>query len=254
LTEPRLGATTSKLNAGGRRTSFRQQPIPLARLAHLRENAYRALSQSLLSPTEDVASLAGSLLSEWTSDPSLPGEFPFSTDLLRLHSVWAGMDQQDLKQLKTRYVALFVAATGGIPCPPYESTYLAGNPGDEGHVLAAIERDYATVGLYLSPEQKQSPDHISMELEFMAILCGREADAWESKEPTRAVRLLEKESRFLDQHIGLWLPALVRDIETADADGAYSTIGATALAFVTHDRDLCDELAHALPADEESAK
>jgi TorA maturation chaperone TorD len=252
VTAARRGTTSSRQNAGGRKTSFRQQSISLARLAHLRENAYRALSQSFLSPTEDTLSAVADHLEEWTNASSIPGEFSFSTQLLRLHEICDGIDEQKLTRLQNRYVALFVTATGGVPCLPHESAYVAGTPGDEAQVLADIERDYATVGLYCSPAQKQPPDHISLELEFMAILCGREAEAWDMKEAKRAVRLLEKEHGFLDQHLGMWLPTFTRAVNAADAGGVYSRIGDALLAFVTHDSDLGEELADAFATSEGS--
>jgi ferredoxin/TorA maturation chaperone TorD len=157
------------------------------------------LSQSFLAPTPEVASAVVELTDAWAADQSLAAEFAFSADFLQLRSVWSGLDRQKLQRLQRHHFTLFVTATSGIPCPPFESAYMAVGAGDEGRLLATIERDYATVGLYISPEQKQPPDHISIELEFMAIICGREAEAWEAKEPRRAVRSLEKERRFLDQ-------------------------------------------------------
>ena len=225
--------------------------IPLADLAWFRERSYRLLSQSFLYPDDSVVHAACTLASDIAEDGAILGEMAYSSQLSRLRSLWCEMEEPELTRLQPRYVSLFATASGRVPCPPYESTYISGGAQSDGMILAAIERDYATAGLSGSGERKQSPDHISMEMEFLAILCGREAQAWETDHSPQGLRHLEKERAFIDAHLGLWLHVFVRAVQGADEQGVYADVATATLSFVTHDRDLTEELANLLSEEDE---
>lgn len=218
--------------------------ISLAGLARFREGSYRLLSQSFLYPDDAVVQVACQLASELTEEGAIRDEMAYSSQLDRLRSLWCEMDEAALGRLQTRYVSLFATAADRVPCPPYESSYVGGGPSSDGFVLASIERDYATAGLSGTGEGKQSPDHISMEMEFLAILCGREAQAWETDHSPQGLRHLEKERKFIETHLGSWLAAFVRAVHVEDERGVYAEIATATLSFVTHDRDLAEELAN----------
>jgi TorA maturation chaperone TorD len=217
--------------------------IALVELARFREGSYRLLSQSFLYPDEDIVQTARALAAELCEERAIQDELAISAEFRQLCSTWRNIDEPTLHLIQKRYVSLFAAAADRVPCPPYESTYLAARGISDAVVLASVERDYATAGLYGSSTKKQSPDHISMETEFLAVLCGREAQAWEMKMTLQGVGLLEKESKFIEAHLGSWLRAFTHDVRGADAGGVYAHVAAAALAFVTHDRDLVKELA-----------
>ena len=217
--------------------------IPLADLAWFRERSYRLLSQSFLQPDDDTVQTIRALAAELGEERAIQDELALSAEFRQLCSIWRDIDEPAVRQIQTRYVSLFAATAGGVPCPPYESTYMAARGMSEAVVLASVERDYATAGLYGTSTKKQAPDHISMEMEFLAILCGRESEAWEAEKTLQGIGLLEKESRFIETHLGLWLQAFGHDVQRADPGGVYADVAAAALAFVTHDRDLAEELA-----------
>jgi len=220
--------------------------IPLTDLAWFRERSYRLLSQSFLYPDDDIVETARGLAAELGEERAIQDELAISAEFRHICSTWRDIDEPTVKLIQTRYVSLFAAAAARVPCPPYESTYLAARGMSDAVVLASIERDYATAGLYGTTTKKQSPDHISMETEFLAILCGREAQAWEVEETRQGIGLIEKESKFIETHLGLWLRAFAHDVERADEGGVYADVAAAALSFVTHDRDLVEELAASL--------
>lgn len=220
--------------------------IPLADLARFRERSYRLLSQSFLYPDDAVVDTARALAAELGEERAIHDEMAISAEFRRICSTWRDIDEPTLHLIQTRYVSLFAAAADRVPCPPYESTYLAARGISDAVVLASVERDYATAGLYGTSTQKQSPDHISMETEFLAILCGREAEAWETEKTRQGIGLLEKESKFIGAHLGSWLRAFAHGVQKADTSGVYADFASAALAFVTHDRDLVEELAASL--------
>jgi TorA maturation chaperone TorD len=151
-------------------------------------------------------------------------------------------------ELEDRYVSLFVVNSTSVPCPPYESACLEGRgPQAGGELLAEVEREYATAGLALPPATGEPPDHIALELEFLALLCEREAQAWEKRSPRRSLIPLRQQKAFLDRHLAVWLPAFSRRLAAVDGERAYAAIGEQANAFVSYDKDLLAALLEARP-------
>ncbi len=137
---------------------------------------------------------------------------------------------------------MFMHSPERAPCLPYESVYL--DPGGQaaGWIVALLEREYAVAGLALSPSLKDLPDHVAVELEFMAFLCGQEADAWNNGAVEDSVQFLEHQATFLDRHLSRWFPEWARQVTTADSKGIYSVVAETAWAFISHDQDLISSL------------
>lgn len=76
------------------------------------------------------------------------------------------LKETDLEKLKIEYTRVFVNAFPKVPCPPYESYYREGNV--YGETSIQVEKIYKQHGLKYSYEG-EPPDHISVELEFMAL-------------------------------------------------------------------------------------
>ena len=82
-------------------------------------------------------------------------------------------------------------------------------------------------------------------MEFVAVLCGREAQAWEARSRARAVVSLRQQERFLDSHLARWFPDFAERVRAADADGMYAALCEGAQAFIGYDVDLVDLLLEA---------
>lgn len=130
--------------------------------------------------------------------------------------------------------------TGGAapPCPLHESAYLDPTGRRRGLITAAVERAYAEAGLALSPSASgELPDHVALELEFLSHLCAGEETAWRRRRADEAAAFLDRERRFLDEHLLRFLPSLVRRVRESGS-GFYTDAAAAGHAFVLHDRDL----------------
>lgn len=217
-------------------------------LARCREATYRLVSQAFLYP--DAERLQGVL--ENATQVREEGALPVQ---LASYTVWCHLLQSLIAlggcpatDLEDRYVSLFVINSRSVPCPPYESACLEGKgPQAGGELLAEVEREYAAAGLALPPALGELPDHIAIELEFLALLCEREAVGWERRSPRRSLIALRQQKAFLDRHLGAWLPAFARRLAAADRIGTYAAIGKQANAFVRYDRDLLAALLEAKP-------
>jgi len=200
-----------------------------ARLARLRQGMYRLLALSFLPPADDRwgQMVAGARYLRQGDGIARP--LPF-------YSPWRLFSQAILKshpqEVSSEHVRLF--GPGG-PVPLWETAYLTLDPLSQGEVVADITQAYLRAGLRPS---SQGPDHLSAELEFMSFLCGSEATAWEEGEVTSLRRQLKRQGRFLDRHLCLWLPHLVRRLETAHALSLFLEGAKAAWALACHDRDM----------------
>ena len=68
-------------------------------------------------------------------------------------------------ELETEYTSLFVNSYPTLPCPPYESYYREGRL--YGDSTDEVRNIYRQKGLEFS--HVEAPDHISVELEFLAL-------------------------------------------------------------------------------------
>jgi putative dimethyl sulfoxide reductase chaperone len=213
----------------------RSNQMPLALLAQSREETYRLLSQSLLYPEEgrigDVIQAAGDL---WKERREL-SRFTYFSQLVAVLGAFRDIERPAISELQASYVSMFATNTAGIPCPPYESAYLTPPGKASGWMLAQIERDYAALGFRFPSGAAELPDHIAIELEFMALLCGQEADAWEAQALSRARRALEEQRTFLDKHPRRWLPEFARQVKAFGRSELYARVTATAEAITCHD-------------------
>ena len=74
--------------------------------------------------------------------------------------------ETDQQELLIEYTRTFINAYPKVPCPPYESYYREGVVYGEASVQ--VEKIYRNHGL-IYDYKSEPPDHISVELEFLAI-------------------------------------------------------------------------------------
>ncbi len=102
--------------------------------------------------------------------------------------------------LRTAYTRLIYDTN--LPfVPPYESVY-CNERRVMGKPAGAVADDYRAAGLGI--EGAEMPDHIALECEFVALLAGREADAWQAGRREEASKILGTTSRFLSEHVLSW--------------------------------------------------
>lgn len=82
---------------------------------------------------------------------------------------------------------------------PYEASYSIGHLAD---VLFAVKQRYIEQGLDVG--QVERPDHVAVQLEFLARL------ATPSEDPTETATRREAEGRFLAAHLAHWMPAFAQ--------------------------------------------
>lgn len=217
--------------------------VALRDLAELRAGIYGLLGGLFLAPAEWRAEEIG-LEAARIRTQSLAGPgFPFEAPLRSLLNELTGVDGGRADALRSAYAHLFTPAGGAEACLPYES-HVVGDRVAHGAVIADVETAYAECGLTTSPGAGgELADHVTLELQFLSVLCSEEAHCWRQR-PGEADVWLRREWAFLDRHLGCWLPQLARCMLRRAEDGLYRRLAEATHAFVVHDTDLVEGILH----------
>jgi TorA maturation chaperone TorD len=128
------------------------------------------------------------------------------------------------------YVRLFVKGEA----PPYETTYDgSGNArGGKMQQLADIAGFYRAFGFQAVGER---PDHLAVELEFMALLYVKEAHARLSGSTEGAAICSESRRKFMADHLVGWLPAFGQKVSEAARLPFFAALASVVVAFARAD-------------------
>lgn len=141
------------------------------------------------------------------------------------------------EEREIEYVNTFVVGKNGTPPSPlYEGLYRT-DEGREG-LLMDLLRFYHYFELKLSERDRDFPDHLVAELEFMAYLADKEAAAIEEGKDSLPYRRAQRD--FLDRHLLAWIPALQERIETRLPSSSYRLLIGLLAAFIDNQRKRLD--------------
>ena len=132
--------------------------------------------------------------------------------------------------LEAEYTRLFIGP-GRPVAHPYESVYREGQV--MGDCTLKVHQRYSAEGL--TPEEHLLPDHVAVELEFMAHLSRREAEARERDDEEGAVACLRQQESFLGQHLGRWLPSFCQRVLAGEAHPFYASLAQRTWEHVAQD-------------------
>lgn len=143
---------------------------------------------------------------------SYPEKKPENGDLSKLSLItwkkWeAAPGENGLQVLQNNYVNLFINALPEIPCPPYGSFYLEGIL--MGQSTVQVKNLYHEYGF----QTKEVPDHIAVELEFLAML-----STLVTHDP------VQQDYDFLLNHLKQWTPEFFKQVEKSDELGFYKEV------------------------------
>lgn len=111
--------------------------------------------------------------------------------------------------LEADYLAAFELGRGKAPVPLFEGMH-RGDQGREG-VLEDLLRFYEFFDVKLSEIDREYPDHLVTELEFLAWLCLQEHAAEQKGGDAESFRNAARD--FLTRHLAAWLPEFRRRLE-----------------------------------------
>lgn len=130
--------------------------------------------------------------------------------------------------LNNEYTRLFHRGA----CPPYETSYNPERSFSKTNDLADIAGFYMAFGI---KHKDEAPDHIVSELEFMGLICLKEALAVANSMTDEAEICSEARRKFLSEHLGNWVSKYSTRMRNEARLGVYPAIADLVCALVTFD-------------------
>lgn len=151
----------------------------------------------------------------------------------------SGLVQADLTReaLEAEYLATFEMGGGASPVSLYEGQ----NRPEQGRdgILQDLLRYYEFFDAHLNQDEREYPDHLVTELEFLAWLCLQEQRA--EREGREAEPFRRAAQDFLARHLAAWLPEFSRKLRATDS--TYAQCGAALGELIeAHQRRLSERL------------
>lgn len=132
-------------------------------------------------------------------------------------------------KLEQEYTYLFQRQTLAAP---YEGSYLVQSFFVQPQMLADVGAFYSAFGFQVKGDLA---DHLGAELEFMAVLCLKEAYAREQGWAEQAETCAQARRRFLAEHLGRWLPVFVMRVKDNARLPFFAALAELTEALVLHD-------------------
>jgi len=194
-----------------------------------RSIVYRRLADAFRLPETDLSTV----LDELESALGRLDSNAFD-DVARLKQSY--IDDSAIRPLEIDYTGLFVGPFL-VPAPPYGSIYLEDKRQLMGDSTIDARQHYLSLGLDLSPDFKEAPDHISAELEFMHVLISRALEAIDTADHQLLSDNIHHQRTFLEKHLGSWIPIFTgKVIEHARTD-YYRHLATVTRTFVAEEMD-----------------
>jgi len=118
-------------------------------------------------------------------------------------------------------------------CPPCETPYTTRDVYQETQELSDIRGFFRAFGLDLA--DKERPDHISVELEFMQFLTYKEAYALRNHGPAKARLCRDVQRKFMKDHLGRWAHRFAGRLAGKAGGGYFARVASLTAAFVAAD-------------------
>jgi TorA maturation chaperone TorD len=222
-----------------------------------RECLYRFLGAALSDPHSVASALvldaesqrlardaADLLRSEASSQPVVLGFGELPADQLDFGPLLVLFSREHLlarDDLRGEYDSVF----GLVPareCPPYETEYHSSSETFfRSQQLADVAGFYRAFGLDPSQASPERPDHIGLELEFMAFLLMKKRLATETADtdPQAAEQACVCEEalrNFFRDHLAWWVTSFATGLRRRAGSGFYAAVAQLLAAFMTTER------------------
>lgn len=146
-----------------------------------------------------------------------------------------------LDELSLEFSRLFMGP--GKHASPYESVHMGGEGGSLwGPETSAVKRFIEQSGFAYDENYHGLPDHISVELEFMAHLTDVEAEAWRLRDSEKAINCLRFQKEFLGRHLARWAGLFSKKVELLAELPFYSAMAMLTRDFVEAENKALDKM------------
>ncbi len=157
----------------------------------------------------------------------------------------------EIEKLALEHTRLFIGPYK-LPAPPYESVYRT----KERLVMqqptidvrkAYRQADLEVRGIYTNPD-----DHICAELEFMEYLCDKTASSLKNHDIHEAIKHLEFQRKFLEEHLNKWVPVFTEDILKNTEQDFYRGMALLLRGFISSESEHITKIMSAVNGDSQN--
>jgi DMSO reductase family type II enzyme chaperone len=134
-----------------------------------------------------------------------------------------------LEALQCQHNALY---SSGSVCPQQESDYVASHAFQKTDVMADVAGFYRAFGLRISRAQRELPDFLGSELEFLHAVGWKEAQAVREDNRQAVAVCRQAQRKFLAEHLGVWISAFRAKTEASPAARFYVVLARLVEGFV----------------------
>ncbi len=179
------------------------------------------------------------------------GKNPFGRELgTALHESATIARQEDWQESsRLEFMRLF-KVPGAQYVTPYESVFrdireIDGKP--VGGLLAgpsarAVKQWYRLAAVDVSEGFKDLPDHVSLELSYMAHLCQKDLEFAAEGDQPHLLRAREMQRDFLAGHLATWIGLLDDTLREKTQHPYFRAVGTLAAQFTLSDKEVLEEL------------
>jgi len=138
---------------------------------------------------------------------------------------------EDAQELLVDYTRLFLGPVDAL-AQPYGSVWIEQRQSLMQDSTLAVISLYEAGGVEVDEDFRDLPDHIVAELEFLYLLLFRRAEALRNEDADAAARYAGLQQRFLDEHLGCWVPPFAAAMLEGAQTAFYRELASLADLFV----------------------
>lgn len=157
-----------------------------------------------------------------------------------LSNIWGGT----LQELAVDYVHCFIGSGSDAfsAAYPYESVYTSPRRLMMQEARDEVLAIYRSEGYQKAEGWKESEDHVAAELEFMAALATRTAQACREGNEDEVARLLRVQRGFMTDHLYAWTGMLTADMRMYARTDFYKGLAGMLDGLLENDREMLDSV------------
>lgn len=171
--------------------------------------------------------------------PTVARVRPADDELARELDAVVGHLGRPLDELQRAHAAVFTIIESR-DCPTYETAYRGRDIFRQAQLMADVAGFYRAHGLRVGRAERERPDHITVELEFMSFMAAKEAYARAKLGDAQVQTCRRTEALFLRDHLGAWGPGFGRRLTVVSGHELYRSIGRLVAAWLTADMEHLD--------------
>lgn len=153
-----------------------------------------------------------------------------------LRAVLAELGESRATDLRRRHTRLFPPIESREH-PTYETAYRGEEIWRQAHLMADGAGFYRAHGLAVGGRGRERPDHVAVQLEFLAFMARKEADALRHLGIEEVEECRRTQASFLGSHLGCWGPGFGRRLEATTDDPLYRAAGALLAAWLEEEME-----------------